>query len=110
MSIPSFHQRDDVHFDIIVYADRAKTTPKDVSGATVTGRIGLKSAGQTDVELTGSVLDGPTGSIRIPLTSAESEGLDAVVYDFQAEVLDQAGDLNTVVDQKVRCKQALPDI
>lgn len=110
MSVPSFHQRDDVNFDGTVYSDAAKTTKKDVTGATVTGRIGLKSTPATTLEVAGSVLDGPEGEIRIPLTSAQTGAITAGLYDFQAEVVDGSGDKNVVADFKVRCYQALPDL
>lgn len=84
--IKSFHQGEDVNFDVTVYSDEALTVLKDVTGGAVVGRLGISETPSTSVETAGSVVDGPGGVIRVPVTSAQSAALAAAVYDFQAEL------------------------
>lgn len=102
------HQGDDVSFDATIYEDEDETTPKDMTGGTVTGRIGLASVGQGDLEVSGSVLNGPLGQVRVTFASADTAGLAAALYDVQIIGVDNGGNQGVPVDRKLRVRPLLP--
>lgn len=56
----------DFVLDVILYTDDTETTPVDITGATVVGRI--FAPGQPDVQWQGSV-DGPAGTLTVALSA-----------------------------------------
>lgn len=109
--VPTLHQGDDIEINATVYTTPAKTTPKNVTGATVTGRIGSRVAGQTALEAAGSVIDGPAGRVRVIFASAATATLAAARHDIDIEVVDASGKKNNILDDRqIRVIKALPDL
>lgn len=71
-------------------SDPNNPVPVDVTGATVSFKVKKQKTNDPTITLTGSVKDGPAGTIQHKLTGTLSDG----TYDVQA-VLVLAGDQTT---------------
>lgn len=99
-----FHQGEQVNIDVTVYEDDTYAAVKDVSGGTVVGAVGLKKTGAALADLeavAGSVVDGPNGVVRVPLTPAQTLAIPARDYDVQIWVTIDSKPA-VVADQKFR--------
>ena len=103
----SFHQGEDVVFQLSVYTSAAKTTRKDLTGATVLYRIGLASEGITALQVAGSVTDPAEGEIGVTLTDTQTAGLAASTHDHQF-IVTQGSDTQVVLAERVKVFPLLP--
>lgn len=80
---------------------------KNLTGATVTFRLGDTRVGSTVFEKAGAVDDGAAGEISVVLTNAETALWDVRTYHFQFIVEDATGDLQVVKSGIVEIKNLL---
>lgn len=71
-----------------VYTTTAQTTPQNVTGASVTFRIGDAAGSVGHLSKAGSVEDGINGEILVTLTDTETNTLTNGIWDYQFIVSD----------------------
>ncbi|MDH3636855.1 MAG: hypothetical protein OES09_00120 [Gammaproteobacteria bacterium] len=116
MAETTIHQGQDVVLTMTVYEDAAKTTVKDLTGATIEYRVGDKSNAHRHLSVTsvasaaGSVtaITDDTGGILTVTLKAADMGLPAKTYDHQVRVTDAAGNLDVVYDDRLTFTAAIP--
>lgn len=104
-----FTQGDQPSYDVTVYTDRAESEVQSVAGATVVGRLGLKTVPSTSLSVDGTVEDGPGGVVRVTFPSADTAALAPGIYALQVQVTIN-GVPWTVLDREVRVIPRLPAV
>ena len=102
-----FHRGDAINLETTVYTDDKLETIKDVTGFTVVGHIGNLKQRDTMLTVTGSIVDGPNGLVRVPLSSANTLALPASELDFICDVTDAGSNPGVVADEKINVRQTL---
>lgn len=102
------HNANDVIITIIVYADAAKTTRKDLSGASVDYIIGNTRTDTRFLKKAASITDAGNGVAIVTLTKSELASLSARRWSHQVFVTDGTGRSKTVTDGNLTVSETLP--
>lgn len=106
-----YHQGVDKVLRVKVWADDAKTQPKDLTGATVWVRIGdVQLADQVVkyLEKAGVVQDAAQGVMKVRLTRTDTRGIPAGLIQHQFYVRDADDILDVVADPLIEVFPGLP--
>ncbi len=81
---------------------------KDVTGATITLRIGGIRDDSIALVVVGSIVTALSGIVKAVITDTASEVLNPQVYDYQFEIVDSAGLEQIVREGKCLVKALIP--
>lgn len=91
-------QGDEMTLSFTIYSDAAESVAYDLTGATITYRVGDLEKRHTFFEQAGVVTDGPNGACTVTLTEAQTANLAPKNYEHQLIVEDQTGTAVVAVD------------
>lgn len=104
----TIYQGDDKNLDVTIWADAAKTTRRDINGASARYLIGKISSDSLVFAKAASITNGGQGTLRVTLTKTETAALAARRYTHQIVLTDINGLDSVVLDGFLTVRETLP--